>query len=735
MVADANGAPASEATSPQALNRSHSQSALGELFRIPVFRRLWAGITISSLGDWLGLLATTALAAYLTRDASGIAQGAAVSGVLITRLLPDLILGPIAGAIVDRFDRRKLAIICDLTAAVLYAVIALTANLPVLLIAQFLVEAVGLFSTPAKQAMWVNIVPRDRLATANQLNYVSIYGMVPVASLLFALLSTISQFFKPSSAVPETVGLMAGSSSVTAVQIALFFNAATFLLTSLILYSSRRMIPAFVGERSTTRSVFTLIREGISFVKNSRVMRALYLGILGAFAGGGLVAGVAQSYVGALGAGNAGYGILFGAVFTGLALGMLVGPKVLPAVPRRVVFIVCIGLAGVMLLVMSVIQDFVGAVVTASAMGSAAGIAWITGFTMIGHEVSDQLRGRVFAFVMSSVRLTLLGSIAIGPVLAGAFGGHQLTIGQFTLSISGAGLVLALGGAVAVIVAIIAGRQVGGTKSGVLRRMMQRRRLINRQATRSGVLIAVEGSDRAQTRRMADAVAGLLGGQGWDVVDLHGEPTPAADYTSLPVALRAGADLAERLRTEIDPRLADGAVVIFRDYLDSLVVRFGALGGLDEFRLVRLAQWVSDGSWPDLTIMVETGAAAEPLGADAVGGGDGRDDPERADPELGTTGIALELAKDYEDGPRITDPDDLAEAEAAYRERVASAPERYVRVPAPAADAEELSLELLERIASVLRSRDPRVLTDLDAETAPVAEDADREDATTPSRS
>ncbi|WP_353650262.1 MFS transporter [Nakamurella sp. A5-74] len=732
MAADANGshgAPASEATSPQALNRAHSQSALGELFRIPVFRRLWAGITISSLGDWLGLLATTALAAYLTRDSSGIAQGAAVSGVLVTRLLPDLILGPIAGAIVDRFDRRKLAIICDLAAAVLYAVIALTANLPVLLIAQFLVEAVGLFSTPAKQAMWVNIVPRDRLATANQLNYVSIYGMVPVASVLFALLSTISQFFGSSSQVASSTGLMAGSSSVAAVQVALFFNAATFLLTSMILYFSRRMIPAFVGERSTTRSVFTLIREGISFVKNSRVMRALYLGILGAFAGGGLVAGVAQSYVGALGAGNAGYGILFGAVFTGLALGMLVGPKVLPAVPRRVVFIVCIGLAGVMLLVMSVIQDFVGAVVTASAMGSAAGIAWITGFTMIGHEVSDQLRGRVFAFVMSSVRLTLLGSIAIGPVLAGAFGGHQLTIGQFTLSISGAGLVLALGGAVAVIVAIIAGRQVGGTKSGVLRRMMQRRRLINRQATRSGVLIAVEGSDRVETRRVADAVAGLLGGQGWDVVDLHGEPTPAADYTSLPVALRAGADLAERLRTEIDPRLADGAVVIFRDYLDSLVVRFGALGGLDEFRLVRLAQWVSDGSWPDLTIMVEAGAAAEPLPADAVGAAD---DLEPADPGLGTTGIALELAKDYEDGPRITDPDDLAEAEAAYRERVASAPERYVRVSALAAHAEELSLELLERIASVLRSRDPRVLTD---PTLDLADATRTDEAATPSRS
>ena len=166
------------------------------------FRRLWAAIAVSSLGDWLGLLATTALAAYLTKDSSNLAQGAAVSGVLLTRLLPDLILGPIAGALVDRFDRRKVAIVGDTLAGLLYLSIIFSGNLLWLLVAQFLVEAIGLFSTPAKQAMWVNIVPRERLAVANQLNYVSVYGMVPVAAALFALLSTAASFF----GVPDVVG-------------------------------------------------------------------------------------------------------------------------------------------------------------------------------------------------------------------------------------------------------------------------------------------------------------------------------------------------------------------------------------------------------------------------------------------------------------------------------------------------------------------------------------------------
>ena len=174
------------------------------LLRITAFRRMWLALSTSSLGDWLGLLATTAMAAYLTKNASNFAQGAAVSGVLVFRLLPDLILGPIAGALVDRLDRRYVAMIGDTLAGLLYLSIPLVGNLGWLLAAQFLVEAVGLFSNPAKQALWVNIVPRERLAVANQLNYVSVYGMVPVAALLFALL--IGQSIALSLLLAERTG-------------------------------------------------------------------------------------------------------------------------------------------------------------------------------------------------------------------------------------------------------------------------------------------------------------------------------------------------------------------------------------------------------------------------------------------------------------------------------------------------------------------------------------------------
>ena len=94
---------------------------------IPAFRRLWRSMAFSSLGDWLGLLATTALAQQLSAGNYARANFA-IAGIFIARLLPAVFLGPIAGVIADRFDRRNLMIVCDILRAALYISIPLVAN-------------------------------------------------------------------------------------------------------------------------------------------------------------------------------------------------------------------------------------------------------------------------------------------------------------------------------------------------------------------------------------------------------------------------------------------------------------------------------------------------------------------------------------------------------------------------------------------------------------------------------
>jgi dTMP kinase len=730
------------------VSRKREPNSVGVLLRIPVFRRLWAAIAISSLGDWLGLLATTALAAYLTKDSSNLAQGAAVSGVLLTRLLPDLILGPIAGALVDRFDRRKVAIIGDTCAGLLYLSIILTGNLLWLLVAQFLVEAIGLFSTPAKQAMWVNIVPRERLAVANQLNYVSVYGMVPIAAGLFAFLSTVASFFGVPNVSGDSSALISGTTSTLAIDIALAIDACTYFFSAGMVFISRRLIPSFVGDRSTSKNIFSLIAEGVSFVRKNRLMRSIYIGILGAFGAGGLVAGVAQAYVATLGAGNAGYGILFGSVFTGLALGMLIGPRVFPTVPRRMIFTPAIGAAGISLIVMSVLQDFIGAVVAAAVMGAFAGIAWINGFTMIGHEVSDQLRGRVFAFVMSSVRIVLLMTIAAGPILAGAIGSYQVTVGDFRFEITGPAIVLAVGGVIAFGVSLWAGRQIGGLTSELVRRIFGRRgvNIWDETDDHAGVLIAIEGADPEATGEYAERLEGHLTADGWHLVRVRsaaGGPQIAGSGLDNPAeALRATAELADLTTQRVRPPLESGAVVLCEGFVDATVVRYRA-AGVEEQRLARVVQWAVNGLKPDLTVLVDSAmgqsavTAPDPdarQGADAhpaVTTGDAPEDNESHEPAgILRSGLDRAPAPSNESDiapvtPADSDPaspaatsqaitDDAREDEAvdpvqAYRDRASYTPERYLIVRPLSEEGGIINPEVVERLRSVLRQRSPRL--------------------------
>ena len=106
---------------------------------IPAFRKLWNSMLFSSLGDWLGLLATTAMAQQLSGGDYTTANFA-IAGVFIARLLPAVFLGPIAGVIADKFDRRKLMVNCDILRAALYISIPIFNNYFWLYTAMILVE-------------------------------------------------------------------------------------------------------------------------------------------------------------------------------------------------------------------------------------------------------------------------------------------------------------------------------------------------------------------------------------------------------------------------------------------------------------------------------------------------------------------------------------------------------------------------------------------------------------------
>src|SRR5690606_607641 len=164
--------------------------ALKSVLRIRPFRRLWIVLSVAALSDWLGLLATAVFATTLVE--TPVAKGAAFGGMVGIRLLPALVLGPVAGVIADRFDRRTTMVVCDLLRFALFASIplGLVIGVPELLVlawagvAIFLVETITLVWTPAKDASIPNLVPRAKLAMANQLSRVVTFGGTPVIAAL-----------------------------------------------------------------------------------------------------------------------------------------------------------------------------------------------------------------------------------------------------------------------------------------------------------------------------------------------------------------------------------------------------------------------------------------------------------------------------------------------------------------------------------------------------------------------
>ncbi|HTC68668.1 MAG TPA: MFS transporter, partial [Acidothermaceae bacterium] len=201
------------------------------MLAIKAFRKLWIALSLSSFGDWLGFLAQTALAAELAAGHTYLVQNSSVGLVVFVRLLPAVLLAPLAGAFADRLDRRLTMVIADIGRFSLYVSIPIVHTLWWLFIATFLIETLSLFWIPAKEATVPNLVPREQLEQANQLSLLTTYGSAPIAALVFALLSLFTGVI--SHAWPFF--------TTNRIDLALYFDASTFLVSAGTIFTLREV--------------------------------------------------------------------------------------------------------------------------------------------------------------------------------------------------------------------------------------------------------------------------------------------------------------------------------------------------------------------------------------------------------------------------------------------------------------------------------------------------------------
>ena len=426
------------------------------LFGSKPFLRLWLAQVFSSLGDWVGLIAILGITAQVSNGSA-----AAISLVMGARMLPGFFLATLGGVMVDRFDRRRIMVLCDLGRAALICTLPFVNSLALLVVASFFIEIMTLLWGPAKDASVPHFVPEENLASANTLSLVASYGTFPLAAGIAAVLSVVATWLGGFDALK--------SLKVDNDVISLWFDAITYITSALIVFRLPIPRPAREGnQKLDLASSMREIKEGVKFMRSEPFSRAVIIGLGGGLIGAGAMVPLGQLFAEEVLGSKAQYGVMLSALGTGAALGLFAILALQKKLEREAVFSwAVIGCGGFLIAAVSFNVGGITALLIAI-VGAGAASAYVTGFTLIQETVSDEMRGRTFATLYAVVRLCLLLSLIVSPLFADLFDwvfslfstSQHIQLGGFGYSFPGVRAALWAGGALTVVSGLYARRQL-----------------------------------------------------------------------------------------------------------------------------------------------------------------------------------------------------------------------------------------------------------------------------------
>jgi MFS family permease len=364
------------------------------LRRNAAFRRLYAAQLVSFAGDWFATVALLGLALDLSGSA------AIASLVIVLQTGGFALVAPLAGALADRVDRKRLLVIADV-ARVPVCLGFLLARSPdtlwIALLCALLLSAFGAFFEPASSAALPNLVDDDELPTANVILGSAWGVMLAVGAALGGI-------------VAATLGRDA----------AFVIDAATFALSAALIvgitrpFQKLREKPA-EGEHAV--SLVGSIMPVVRFARHSRFVSSLLLSKTMFGVGTGVVLMLAVFGDEVFQAGDVGIGILFAA----RGLGALAGPFLARATfgtsDRGLLLGISVSIAAVAgsyaLFPLAPSIFVAGLFVFTAHLGG--GAQWMLSTYGLQRHTPDSIRGRVFSFDYGLVTLT----IALSTVVAG----------------------------------------------------------------------------------------------------------------------------------------------------------------------------------------------------------------------------------------------------------------------------------------------------------------------------
>ena len=338
------------------------------------YRRLWLSQSISNFGDWFGLLALYALIAKYS--GSEFLLGL----IIVVKMLSFAFFSPFAGYLADRFNRRRLMIVCDIARAVLLLGILFVNSADLLWLA-FVITALQMMLAavfePAKTASIPNVTSEEELVNANVVS-------TATWSIIFTSGMAIGGF------ITEWYGT----------DVVFILDGISYLISAWFVY--RAVIPQqeiSESERERTKNPFAGIKEGILYLaKNQHILRpSLAKGTSSMFLGGLVYLLIIVSEE-VLMMGSIGIGLLYAARGFGTGVGPIVGRMIFP---KEKTWVMAMGfsifITGVMYMIVGWSSGVWAMVIFVFLAHSASGANWVMSTVLLQKRTIDTFRGRIFS--------------------------------------------------------------------------------------------------------------------------------------------------------------------------------------------------------------------------------------------------------------------------------------------------------------------------------------------------
>lgn len=352
------------------------------------FRLYFCGHAISTLGSWIQQVAL----AWLVYRVTGSAALLGITSCLA--LLPQLLVGPLAGAWIDRHDKRRLLIVVESLLGVQALGLALLTwadgvNAPLLVAMALLQGVLNALDTPLRQAL-IGAFVADR-------------ADLPNALALNATLFTTSRFIGPPLA-----GLLLG---LTSEALCFALNALSYL--ALVIGLLLMQLPALPRAAG---SVGNLLREGLRYAAHTPAVRSLMLGVVMLNLTACSYVVLLPVYAADIFAGDARtLGWLWGAAGLGsLGASLLLLSRPEPAALLRLILLSAIGCA-LGMLAFAFSERLPLSLAAMAVLGFGITCSNVSSNILLQGTAPEQLRGRVISLYTS----TRFGFDALGGLLAG----------------------------------------------------------------------------------------------------------------------------------------------------------------------------------------------------------------------------------------------------------------------------------------------------------------------------